>query len=110
MLNVEAEAIPLKADPDGVIRVSETRVSLDSVVTAFELGSTPEQIVQSYDALRLDDVYAVITYYLRHREAVTEYLERRRAMRDSVRRELQVKFSTVGLRERLLKRRREKDS
>lgn len=110
MLNVEAEAIPLKSDADGVLRVGGTRVSLDSVVAAFELGSTPEQIVQSYDALELDDVYAVITYYLRHREAVNQYLEGRRAKRDSVRQELQAKFSTAGLRERLLKRREQNDS
>jgi uncharacterized protein (DUF433 family) len=110
MLNVEAEAIPLKADADGVLRVGGTRVSLDSVVAAFELGSTPEQIVQSYDALELDQVYAVITYYLRHREAVTRYLDDRQEKRDSVRQEIQAVSPTAGLRERLLKRRQKKDS
>jgi uncharacterized protein (DUF433 family) len=61
MIKVDTEAIPIIEDGDGVLRIGATRVSLDSVISAFDLGSTPEQIVHSYDTLKLDDVYAVIT-------------------------------------------------
>ena len=110
MLQIDHEKIPLSVDADGVLRVSGTRVRLDTVVIAFELGDTPEQIVQSYDSLNLSDVYAVITYYLRHRDEVQAYLNERQAKRDQVREEIQAKFPTNGLRERLLRRRERKGS
>ena len=43
-----------------------TRVSLDIVVAAFHAGATAEEIARDYPSLRLADIYAVITYYLRH--------------------------------------------
>jgi uncharacterized protein (DUF433 family) len=63
-LIVDVQTVPLKADPNGVMRVGDTRVTLDTVVHAFEEGHTAEEIVSHYPALRLADVYAVIAYYL----------------------------------------------
>ncbi|MEG4572573.1 hypothetical protein QUA56_07705 [Microcoleus sp. N3A4] len=37
-----AEPIPLVADANGVIRVSRTRVTLDTLITAFLEGCTAE--------------------------------------------------------------------
>ncbi len=108
MLQLTYETIPITADTDGVLRVSGTRVRLDTVVGAFELGDTPEQIVYSYDSLNLDDVYAVITYYLRHKDDVQAYLKERQTDRNRVRRQIQAEFPTGGLRERLLRRREQK--
>ncbi len=99
-----AELIPLATGQDGVIRVGETRVTLDTVVTAFNAGATAEEIVQDYDALELADIYAVIAYYLRHRSEVAEYLRRRTAQREAVRRENEARFDHRDLRERLLAR------
>ena len=58
--------VPLREDEHGAIRAGDTRVLLDLVIQEFRNGATPEAIVESYDALTLADVYAVITYYLRH--------------------------------------------
>lgn len=72
------QAPPLRLAEGGkVIRVGNTRVSLDTVVYAFENGATAEEIAQSYDSLRLEDVYTVIGFYLGHRDEVREYLEKR---------------------------------
>lgn len=38
------EIIPLKTDKDGVMRVSKTRVTLDTIVAAFSEGATAEEI------------------------------------------------------------------
>jgi uncharacterized protein DUF433 len=38
--------VPLTVGDDGVMRVSGTRVTLDSVVASFDAGATPEEIVQ----------------------------------------------------------------
>ncbi|MDX1522349.1 MAG: DUF433 domain-containing protein [Anaerolineae bacterium] len=73
-LTVEVQTIPLKADKDGVMRVGQTRVTLDTVVHAFEQGHTAEEIISHYPALRLADVYAVIAYYLNNQAEVQAYL------------------------------------
>jgi uncharacterized protein (DUF433 family) len=71
MLSVAAlEPIPLSTDADGVIRVAETRVTLDTLVDTFMTGASPEEIAQDFPVLQLDDIYAVVTYYLRHRAEV----------------------------------------
>lgn len=38
-------------DADGVVRVAGTRVTLDTVVAAFEEGATAEEIAQQYPSL-----------------------------------------------------------
>ncbi len=99
------ERIPLKTDPDGVVRVDGTRVTLDTIVQTFEEGATAEEIVQQYSSLNLADVYAVIAYYLQRREQVQEYLRERQQQAQQVRQENQARFDARGLRERLLARR-----
>ena len=64
---------------DGGYWVNGSRVSLDSVVYAFCEGQTPEAIAQSFPTLSLADVYGAITYYLRHRQEVEDYLAKSRA-------------------------------
>lgn len=56
----EATFPPLKEDADGVLRVAGTRVSLDSIVNAFDTGATAEEIAYRYPALEIASVYEVI--------------------------------------------------
>jgi uncharacterized protein (DUF433 family) len=72
-----AESIPLVADSQGVVRITGTSVTLDTVVEAYRAGSTPEEIAQRHPSVPLADVYAVLTFYLRHKEEVDAYLRRR---------------------------------
>ena len=74
---IQAVAVPLFDDGQGGLRVTGTRVLLERIVHAFEDGATPEGIVQSYDTLQLADVYAVLTWYLRHKAEVDDYLRKR---------------------------------
>jgi uncharacterized protein (DUF433 family) len=106
-LTISTEPPPLETDADGVVRVGGTRVSLDSVIYAFNEGSMPEEIVQQYTTLDLADVYAVIGYYLQHRGEVNEYLAARRAQRDEIRKEVESRFDPHGIRDRLLARRKQ---
>ncbi len=99
------EPVPFAVDPEGVVRIGGTRVTLDTVVAAFAEGATPEEIVQQYPTLALADVYAVLSYYLRQPEAVEAYLKERQAQAGKVRRENERRFGPHGLRERLVARR-----
>ena len=59
---------------EGAYRVAGTRVSLDSIVYAFNDGHSPETIAQSFPVLTLEQVYGSIAYYVEHREEVDRYL------------------------------------
>jgi uncharacterized protein (DUF433 family) len=96
--------VPLSQDQAGVLRVTGTRVSIDSVIYAFQEGSTPEEIVQQYPTLDLKDVYAVISYYLQNRDEVETYLAQRHVERQELKREIESRFDPNGIRERLLAR------
>jgi uncharacterized protein (DUF433 family) len=97
--------VPLSADEAGVLRVAGTRVSLDSVVYAFDEGATPEEIAQDFPTLDLASVYSVIGYYLQNRAEVEQYLGQRRVQRKELRTEVESRFNPRGLRERLSARR-----
>jgi uncharacterized protein (DUF433 family) len=106
MLPLEAEPLPLRVGRDGTIRVGQTRVPLETVVHAFNEGATAEEIAYRFSTLELADVYAAITYYLRHRTAVDEYLRERQAKARDLRRTIEAQQpDRQGLRERLLARR-----
>jgi uncharacterized protein (DUF433 family) len=104
-LVISAEPIPLATDADGIVRVGGTRVTLDTVVAAFDEGATAEEIVQQYPSLHLADVYAVIGYYLRRRTEVEVYLRQRRGQAEDTRRQNESRFDPEGVRDRLLARR-----
>ncbi|MCL4298170.1 MAG: DUF433 domain-containing protein [Anaerolineae bacterium] len=97
--------IPLKTNADGVVRVDDSRVTLDTVIAAFTEGATAEEIVAQYPTLSLADVYAVISYYLQQRTEVDAYLNQRQQMAAEVRQRNEAWFDPEGIRDRLLARR-----
>ncbi len=96
--------LPFKTDPDGTVRVGETRVTLDVVVGAFKNGSTAEEIVFQFPVLDLGDVYAVIAFYLKNQITVEEYIEHQMSESARIQQKIQVQFPSTGIRQRLLKR------
>lgn len=103
-MTISAEVIPLREEA-GVIRVAGTRVTLDTIISVFNAGATPEEIAQRYPTVQLADVYAVIGYYLHHRGEVDAYLRERERQADAIQKENEERFNPSGLRERLLARR-----
>jgi uncharacterized protein (DUF433 family) len=86
------EAVPLKTDPHGAVRVGGTRVTLDTIVAAYRRGARAEDIAQQFDVLRVDDVYAVLAYYLRHQPEVDAYLAEREVAAAHLRAQLERHF------------------
>lgn len=99
------ERVPIRTDAEGVIRVGGTRVTLDTLVFAFNDGATPEEIAQQYPSVALVDVYSVITYYLRNHAEVCSYLVKRSEQAAQVRERNEKRFNRSGIRDRLLARR-----
>jgi hypothetical protein len=79
------------------------------VVALFHQGSTAEDIAEQLSSLDLADVYAVISYYLRHQVEVEAYLQQQRQQAEQVQQENQRRFPAHGLRDRLLARRAQPD-
>jgi uncharacterized protein (DUF433 family) len=60
--------------------ISESRVSLESVITAFLDGLSPETLAaECFPILSLEQVYGAITYYLSHRQEIDAYLRQANA-------------------------------
>ena len=60
---------------EGVHRVGDTRVSLDSLVFLFREGmSSAESMVESYSALTLEQVHGALAFYLANQKEIDAYL------------------------------------
>jgi uncharacterized protein (DUF433 family) len=101
----QARPTPLFLGSDGIVRVSGTRVSLKTLVSAFDAGATAEEIVQQYPSLDLSAAYAVISYVLDHRAEVDAYVAKRFDAARAIQATIEAHSPPQGMRARLLARR-----
>ena len=101
----DTATIPLFTDPDGAVRVRGTRVTLDSIITAFRAGATAEEIAQQFPRVALADAYLIIAHYLNHTTDIDSYLFQREAEAASLKRQVEARFDPAGVRDRLIARR-----
>lgn len=93
---VEPEPVPLTQDASGRLIVMGTRVPLDTLVSAFDRGDSPEAIHESYPTVALGDIYAIFTYCVRHRDDVNHYLAGRAEQRAAIRAKVEARFPHPG--------------
>lgn len=105
MISVQVQSVTLHVDDQGVMRIGNTRVRLDTVVIAWKQGDSPEQIAENFDALDLAQVYGVISHYLNHRAELDKYLEENEQKGARLRADLEKRSPQNDIRERLLARR-----
>jgi uncharacterized protein (DUF433 family) len=91
--NLPTMIIPLQADAHGAIRVSGTRVTLDTLIARYHQGDSPEAIHAGFPSVPLTDIYAVIAYYLAHRDEVDAYLKQRDEEAEQIRREVEASYT-----------------
>ncbi len=70
-------SVPLRIDEDGSMRVSDTRVTLDTIIACHQQGDSPEDIHRGFPTVPLADIYALIAYYLANRATLDAYLKQR---------------------------------
>jgi uncharacterized protein (DUF433 family) len=100
------EIVPIRTNKDGVMLVAQTRVTVDTIVSAFNDGATAEEISFQYPSVSLADVYSVIAYYLHNKKRVNAYLKQREKAAREIRRQNEARFDQSGIRERLLARKK----
>ncbi len=93
MTDTPTLSIPIHTDEHGAMRVSGTRVTLDSLIGYYRQGETPEDLHEGFPTVPLADIYAVIAYYLAHREEIDAYLQRRDAEAERIRQQVEANYS-----------------
>lgn len=99
------QVVPLVRGEEGTIRITGSRVTLDSVVHQFKNGATAEQIQEDFPALHLSDIYSVIAYYLQHSVTVEQYLREQEQEAAQNQKLIESKHDTATIRDRLRQRR-----
>jgi uncharacterized protein (DUF433 family) len=103
-LPLRSDPLPLRVDNGGAVRVGRSRISLDLIIEQYENGMMPEEMVRAYDTLVLADVYAIIAYYLRHRDEVQAYLKRREEEAEALRATIEAEHPPITRKELLARR------
>ncbi len=103
-MTLDSCKIPQQEDASGVIRVDNTRVTLDSVVHAFREGASAEEIIERFPAITLGAAYAAIAFYLQNQTEIDAYLRRREMEAEQSRTKIETRPDAKAFRERLLAR------
>lgn len=104
-LSIQADMPPLVESDDGIVRNRGTRIPLERVVDSFLSGKTLGQIVPHFDTLAIEDVDAVISYYLHHHAEVDAYVAAAEKEQTNLRQEIETVFDPAGIRSRMVARR-----
>ena len=88
-LAFEPLTVPLYRDEDGVIRVGDTRIVLEAILCAHAAGDNAQAIADNFPPLASADIYLILAYYDRHKEALDDYLRERREEADRLRKEIE---------------------
>jgi uncharacterized protein (DUF433 family) len=84
--------------------VTASRVTLASLVAAFETGASAEEISQQYPSLALADIYSVIAFYLRHQSEVKAYLAQLEIEASEILEKIETRSNQAEFRDKLMAR------
>jgi uncharacterized protein (DUF433 family) len=100
---------PVRMDSHGVLRVGDTRVSLDSIVYEFNRGEDAATIQRNFDTLSLAEVHAAIAYYLHNKADIDKYLKEQEIEQDNIQKRIERDFPPKVTGEMLLRRKNGED-
>lgn len=103
---VRVPELPLRIDESGALRVGATRVTLETILAEFQQGSSPEMIVLSYPTLQLEQVYALLAFYLHNRPLFDRYLQEAERRAEQWFEEYEARSGMKELRQQILERTR----
>ncbi len=109
MTAIEAvQTVPLTQTPEGVIRITGTRLPLDTIMRHYNRGASAEELTNRFPAVSLSQVHAVLAYYLTHRAELDAYLKEQEALDAAFLKQLEAdpkyQADRVEFRERLMRR------
>jgi uncharacterized protein (DUF433 family) len=66
---------------EGNLYIGQSRVTLQTLIEAWQSGRTPEQLQDSFPTLPLVAIYGAITHYLEHKDESDVFFRRRSVSR-----------------------------
>lgn len=57
------------------VRLAGHRIGIDDVLSMYVQGATANDIQARFPTLRLEEIYATLTYYHAHQTTIDEYLQ-----------------------------------
>ena len=70
-----AEGVPLTQDERDSIRVTGSRVTLDTIVRRYQVGDSVKRIHSGFPTVSVAQIKAILDWYHQHQAEVDEYLE-----------------------------------
>ena len=105
-ITFQTDPLLLREDTTGDLRVGRDAGSRGIGASRLSRRRHARAIAQRYPSLSLADVYSVVAYYLRHRDAMERYLADRERQADDVRQRIdRPQRDLTYLRNRLLRQR-----
>ena len=104
------EGVPLVDRYEGTIRtirVTGSRITLDTLVGFYKQGDTAERLAAGFPTLSLEQIKAVIGWYLTHQREADEYLAEGEAEAEALWETISSKPEYIAFHEELLRRRDE---
>jgi uncharacterized protein (DUF433 family) len=102
------EGAPLNQDERGSIRVTGSRVTLDTVLHRFHAGDTVDLIHESFPTVSVPQIKAIIEWYHNHQAEADEYIYVRDAEAERLLQELKSRPENIAFREKIRRYRLEK--
>jgi uncharacterized protein (DUF433 family) len=101
------EGVPLTQDQDqyGSIRVTGSRVTLDTIVHRYQVGDSVEDIHDGFPTVSIAQIEAILDWYHKHQAEADEYLEEGIAAGEKLRQEIESQPEHIALLERIQRRR-----
>ena len=104
-----AEGVPLTQDERGSIRVTGSRVTLDTIVHIYQRGETVEYIHDGFPTVSVAQINAILDWYHQHQAEADEYLEELDAAGEKLRLEIESRPEQIALREKILRYREQRE-
>lgn len=98
------ETVPLVQHNNGVIRVTGSRVTLDTIIGRMQVGDTREEIHEGFPSVTLAQINTIIDWYLNNRVEADKYLQEQEAEAERIRQEIESEPEYKARREMLLRR------
>ena len=95
------DAVPLRYDSDGNIRVTDSRITIETIVCCLEMGDTPEDIQDGFPSLTLDQINAIIGWYLNNQADVDEYIREGEEEAEKLRQEIESWPQNIAFKEKM---------
>jgi uncharacterized protein (DUF433 family) len=70
-----AEGVPLAQDERGSIRVTGSRVTLDTIVHRYQVGDSVKRIHSGFPTVSIAQIKAILDWYHQHQAEADEYLQ-----------------------------------